>query len=221
VNRFIADIFGTLKPGLDMGALRDRISEHKNGYSFVHDKNGLDSKYLELSERVCADPVHNLMTRNGWNERAVRRFLKKEEKLLVGLQLTQITRTAGPTTKFSCAKNTALGYAISDDTFWSSIRNSRHARDVIIERFASLDIVSQEDALLPMSAVEPFECLRAPRPALRCAGWAGQACEFTSTSKERLARHCNQHGWRSDVGDREHWFRVTVQSFCPASHSPR
>jgi hypothetical protein len=83
VDRFIADIFGTLRPDLDMGTLRDKISEHKNGYSFVHDKtNGLDSKYLELFERVCADPVLSLMSRNGWNERAVRRFLKKEEKLL-------------------------------------------------------------------------------------------------------------------------------------------
>jgi hypothetical protein len=36
-----------------------------------------------------------------------------------------------------------------------------------------------------------------------------------------LARHCNEHGRRSDVGDREHWFGVTVQSFCPASQSPR
>jgi hypothetical protein len=83
VNRSIADIFGTLQPGLGMGALRDKISEHKNGYLFVHDKNnGLDSRYLELSESVCADPVHNLLTRNGWNERAVRRFLNKEEILL-------------------------------------------------------------------------------------------------------------------------------------------
>jgi hypothetical protein len=98
---------------------------------------------------------------------------------------------------------------------------SRHARDVIVERFGSLNIVNPEDAPPPTSVVEPFECLRAPRAALRCAGWAGQACEFTSTSKERLARHCNEHGWRSDVGDREHWFRVTVQSFCSASQSPR
>jgi hypothetical protein len=65
-----------------MGTLRDKISEHKNGCSFVHDKNnGLDSKYLELSERVCVDPVHSLKTRNGWTTRAVRGFLKKEEKL--------------------------------------------------------------------------------------------------------------------------------------------
>jgi hypothetical protein len=82
VDRFMANIFGTLRPDLDMGTLRDKISEHKNGYSFVHDKtNGLDSIYLELFERVCANPVHSLMSRNGWNERAVRRFLKKEKKL--------------------------------------------------------------------------------------------------------------------------------------------
>jgi hypothetical protein len=87
---------------------------------------------------------------------------------------------------------------------------SRHVRDVIIERFGSLNIVNPEDTLLPTSAVEPFECLRAPRVALRYAGWAGQACEFISTSKERLARHYNEHGWRSDVRDREYWFGVTV-----------
>jgi hypothetical protein len=49
---------------------------------------------------------------------------------------------------------------------------SRHARDVIIESFASLDIVSPEDALLLTSAVEPFECLRA-RDQL-CVARAGQ-----------------------------------------------
>ena len=98
---------------------------------------------------------------------------------------------------------------------------SRYARDAIIERFGNLDIVNPEDAPLPPSGSEPFESLLSPKLALRCAGWAGQACEFTSTSKKRLARHCNEHGWKSDVGEREHWFPVTVQSFCPASHSPR
>jgi hypothetical protein len=66
-----------------MSTLCDRISEHKNRYSFAHENtNGLDSKYTELSERICADPVHSLMTYNGWKERAVKRFLKKEEELL-------------------------------------------------------------------------------------------------------------------------------------------
>ena len=49
----------------------------------MYDKtNGLDFRYLELPERICADPVHSLMSHNGWNEHAVRRFMKKEEKLL-------------------------------------------------------------------------------------------------------------------------------------------
>lgn len=83
VHQSIEGVLGTQAPNLDLTSLRDRMSEHKNGYSFVHDKNnGLVHGYLELSERVCADPVHNLMTRNGWNERSVRRFLKKEEQLL-------------------------------------------------------------------------------------------------------------------------------------------
>jgi hypothetical protein len=83
VRDCIEGVFGTGLPSLDLNVLHDRMSEHKNGYSFVHDsKNGLIHGYLEFSERVCADPVHSLMTRNGWNERAVRRFLKKEEKLL-------------------------------------------------------------------------------------------------------------------------------------------
>jgi hypothetical protein len=83
VRDCIEGVFGIGLPSLDLNVLHDRMSEHKNGYSFVHNsKNGLTHGYLEFSERVCADPVHSLITRNGWNERAVRRFLKKEEKLL-------------------------------------------------------------------------------------------------------------------------------------------
>jgi hypothetical protein len=81
---------------------------------------------------------------------------------------------------------------------------SRHIYDIIVKRFGSLNIVNPEDTLLPTSAVEPFECLQAPRPALRRAGLAGQAYKFISTSKERLARHYSEHGWRSDVRDCEH-----------------
>lgn len=83
VHQSIEGVFGTHPPSLDLSILHDRMPEHKNGYSFVHDnRNGLSHGYLELSERVCADPVHNLMTRNGWNERAVRRFLKKKKSCL-------------------------------------------------------------------------------------------------------------------------------------------
>lgn len=93
VGQSIEGVFGTHRPILDLSTLRDRMSEHKNGYSFVHDKkNGLDHEYLELSERICADPVHSLMTRNGWNERAVRRFLKKEEQLLEHIMVMMYLR---------------------------------------------------------------------------------------------------------------------------------
>lgn len=93
VHDCIEGVFGTRLPGVDLSVLRDRISEHKNGYSFVHDgRNGLTHEYLEFSERVCADPVHSLMTRDGWNERAVRRFLKKEEKLLEHIMVMMYLR---------------------------------------------------------------------------------------------------------------------------------
>jgi hypothetical protein len=83
VRDCIEGLFGTALPSLDLNILHDRMSEHKNGYSFVHDnKTGLTHGYLEFPERVCADLVHSLMTRNGWNERAVRRFLKKERSYL-------------------------------------------------------------------------------------------------------------------------------------------
>ena len=70
----------------------------------------------------------------------------------------------------------------------------RNVRDAIIERFGELNVVNPEDVMLPTSMIGPIDCLQAPKLALRCAGWAGQACDFISTSKERLARHCNEHG---------------------------
>jgi hypothetical protein len=83
INHSMGTIFGAFRPDVNLSMVRDRISEHKNGYSFVYDRaNGLNLKHLELSERICADPVHGLTTRNGWNDRAVRRFMKREEKLL-------------------------------------------------------------------------------------------------------------------------------------------
>lgn len=83
ISHSMGTIFGAFRPDVDLAIVRDRISEHKNGYSFVYDRaNGLNLKHLELSERICADPVHGLTTRDGWNDRAVRRFMKKEEKLL-------------------------------------------------------------------------------------------------------------------------------------------
>jgi hypothetical protein len=36
-DRLIANMLGATRHDLDIGTLRDKISEYKNGYSFVHD----------------------------------------------------------------------------------------------------------------------------------------------------------------------------------------
>jgi Lhr-like helicase len=97
----------------------------------------------------------------------------------------------------------------------------RHVRDAIVEHFAACEVACPEEATLPTCAIDPIECLQPPRMGLRCEGWEGEACGFVSTSKEKMSRHCNQHGWRSVPGDRTNWTPVMVQSFCPVSQSPR
>jgi hypothetical protein len=74
---------------------------------------------------------------------------------------------------------------------------SRHARDAIVQRFGRLKIINPEDTTLPTSAVEPFECLRYPRLAVRCDGW-----QVKPASSQALVRK----DWRDIVtntnGDR-------------------
>jgi hypothetical protein len=93
IDESIAGFIGDFNPSLDLEQLRDRISELKHGYSFVQDPaNDLNSAHIELSERVCTDPQQGLMTRNGWNVRSVRRFLKDEERLLESIMLMMYLR---------------------------------------------------------------------------------------------------------------------------------
>ena len=50
VRDCIEGLVGTALPSLDLHVLHDGMSEHKIGYSFVHDsRNGLTHKYLEFS----------------------------------------------------------------------------------------------------------------------------------------------------------------------------
>jgi hypothetical protein len=94
---------GNFRPKLNLSLLRDRISEHKHGYSFVQDpKNELRSSYLDLANDICALPEHGLMNHNGWNLRLVRQFLKKEEILLEQIMLMIYLRggQASRTTEF-------------------------------------------------------------------------------------------------------------------------
>lgn len=91
VEESIEDLMGAFRPTLDLGRLKDRISKQKRGHRFLQDaRNGLDSAYLEFSEAICTEVAHGLKTRNGWNGRAVRRYLKKEEKLLEYIMLMML-----------------------------------------------------------------------------------------------------------------------------------
>jgi hypothetical protein len=83
----------SFRPVLDLNVLCDRISNHTYAYSFVQDpRNNIDSAFLEYSETICADSNLGLVTRNGWNMRAVRRFLRQEEALLERIMLMMYLR---------------------------------------------------------------------------------------------------------------------------------
>jgi hypothetical protein len=98
---------------------------------------------------------------------------------------------------------------------------STEIRNAVVRRFEGLDIIAPDDIPLPEKAIGSIASLQSPRLAYRCKGWEGLPCSFISINKGNTSRHCNQHGWRSSVEEREHWTSVTVQSFCPASQSPQ
>ncbi|KAM0724082.1 hypothetical protein Q7P37_000262 [Cladosporium fusiforme] len=93
VQGTIDALMGKFRPALNLSLLRDRISEHKHGYSFVQEpKNDISSAYLNFANRICADPESGLMTRKGWNMRSVRQFLRKEEMLVEQIMLMMCLR---------------------------------------------------------------------------------------------------------------------------------
>jgi hypothetical protein len=103
VQENIDAIMGSFRPNLNLSVLRDRISEHNRGYSFVQDPtNGMKSRYLDLANSICAGPEHGLLTQKGWSLRSVRQFLRKEESLLEQIMLMMYLRggQASRTTEF-------------------------------------------------------------------------------------------------------------------------
>jgi hypothetical protein len=103
VQETIGELMGTFRPMMNLSLLRDRISEHRHGYSFVQEpKNDISSAYLDLANRICADTKRGLMTKNGWNMRSVRQLLRKEEMLLEQIMLMMYLRggQASRTTEF-------------------------------------------------------------------------------------------------------------------------
>lgn len=96
-------LVGKFWPSLNLSLLRDRISKYRRGYSFVQEpKNDISSAYLDLVNKIYADLESGLITRNGWNIRSVRQFLRKEEILLKQIMLMMYLRggQAPRTTEF-------------------------------------------------------------------------------------------------------------------------
>ena len=63
VKENIDAVVGSLRHRLNLNVLRDRISEHKRGYSFVKDPSTeLGSAFLDLANSICAGLEHGLVT---------------------------------------------------------------------------------------------------------------------------------------------------------------
>jgi hypothetical protein len=82
-----------LSPSFELNSVRDRLSNHDQGYSFVQDPaNKLNSAYLDLLSRACLDSIDGLVVNGNWNMVAVLRYLKEEENFLSQLMLSMYLR---------------------------------------------------------------------------------------------------------------------------------
>jgi hypothetical protein len=76
-------------PQVDLGSIRDHMSNVRAGYSFVTDsQNGLSAAYMELSRRASLATVDGLMTDDDWDLRRVRRYLDLYSELTEFLMLS-------------------------------------------------------------------------------------------------------------------------------------
>lgn len=136
VQETIGELMGTFRPTINLSLLRDRISEHRHGYSFVQEpKNDISSAYLNLANRICADTNSGLMIKNGWNMRSVRRLLRKEETLLEQIMLMMFLRggQASRTTEFFSLRcwngqSTSRGVYVHEGSMLYVTRHSKARR---------------------------------------------------------------------------------------------
>jgi hypothetical protein len=136
VQETIGELMGTFRPTINLSLLRDRISEHRHGYSFVQEpKNDISSAYLNLANRTCADTKRGLMTKNGWNMRSVRQLLRKEEMLLEQIMLMMYLRggQASRTTEFFSLRcwngeSTSRGVYVHEGSILYVTRHSKARR---------------------------------------------------------------------------------------------
>ena len=95
-------------------------------------------------------------------------------------------------------------------------------KKAVLAHFAKVPLVPPEDASLPEAYGPPIECLAAPRPGYLCDGDGQQDCRHISIRQKKIAEHCNvAHAWKASVGNRRHWSKEWVQSFCSTSGKQR
>lgn len=136
VQETIGEFMGAFRPTINLSLLRDRISEHRHGYSFVQEpKNDISSAYLNFANRICADTNSGLMTKNGWNMRSVRQLLRKEEMLLEQIMLMMYLRggQASRTTEFFSLRcwngeSTSRGVYVHEGSILYVTRHSKARR---------------------------------------------------------------------------------------------
>ncbi|KAL2137466.1 hypothetical protein VTI28DRAFT_9592 [Corynascus sepedonium] len=84
-----------LQPQFDLGAIRDKMSVTAKGYSFVTEPaNRLTDAFLVLLEHACLSPLEPLIGKNGWDQRAVCRYVALHDQTLTDL-LALIHLTGG------------------------------------------------------------------------------------------------------------------------------
>lgn len=88
-NRIMRGFKGTLQ----LDNIRDKLSNHTEGYSFVHDPaNALQAAYIDLCSHVCLDSKDGLLLGDQWDMSAVDRYLEEEKNLLIQLMLLMFLR---------------------------------------------------------------------------------------------------------------------------------
>jgi hypothetical protein len=176
-----------LRPSIELGTLRDRLSEHAEGYSFIQDPaNHISTPDEEYCTRVCLDPKDGLMYKDGWNAKAVDAFLKAENALLTSLMLTVFLRSgqAARSTELlsiecSNSRSSSRGVYVYQGRMMLVTRHSK-ARKSTNKEFQVARFLTKEDSQLlalyliyvrPLAAVLQRECygLSAKRRLLFCS----------------------------------------------------
>lgn len=87
-------------------------------------------------------------------------------------------------------------------------------RQPILDRYTGLVLVKPREVAIPPPNGSPFEALRKPTRAFKCA-----ECDHLSESRHVLREHCNvKHKWYVTKADRTHWTEVLVQTFFGGSN---